>query len=140
MWVRESVDLTKYVGSEVVLRFDYVTDDAVNWHGLCLDNLALDATGYVDDAETMDDGWTSRGFIRHDNRLKQTYLVQLVTQGETVAVQRLEVGPDGVGEWVVPSPEEDREVTLLISALAPSTTQRASYSLWLEKVREPAGQ
>ena len=50
-WVEDSVDLTPYAGSEVLIRFEYVTDDAVNGRGLCLDDFAIDEIGWADDAE-----------------------------------------------------------------------------------------
>ena len=139
-WVRERVDLSGYAGSRVTLRFEYVTDDAINWHGLCLDNLRIEGADWADDVERGGDGWISQGFIRHDNRLAQRYAVQWIVLGESVSVQRLAVNPDGVGEWQVPWPDQGGQATLAISALAPATTQRASYSLWLEEVSQAARQ
>ena len=52
----DDVDLTPYAGSEVLVRFEYVTDDAVNGRGLCLDDFAIDEIGWADDAES-DGGW-----------------------------------------------------------------------------------
>jgi len=48
VWVREEIDLTAYAGGPLLLRFDYVTDDAVNGAGLCLDNLAVQAIGWAE--------------------------------------------------------------------------------------------
>jgi hypothetical protein len=70
-------------------------------------------------------------------------LLQLVREGQDVTVQRLDVDAHGQGEWIIPAPADEEEVTLVISALAPVTTQRASYSLWVEELEEraePVGQ
>ena len=40
-WIAESVDLGEFAGEQVLLRFQYVTDDAVNAPGLCLRQAAL---------------------------------------------------------------------------------------------------
>ena len=76
-WVDDSVDLTPYAGSEVLVRFEYVTDDAVNGRGLCLDDFAIDEIGWADDAEN-DGGWEADGFARVNNLVPEEFLVQIV--------------------------------------------------------------
>jgi len=44
-WVEERVDLTPYAGKTILLRFEYVTDDAVNRPGFCLDDIAIPELG-----------------------------------------------------------------------------------------------
>ena len=56
-WVEEQVDLTSFAGKEILLRFEMVTDDAVNQPGLLLDNIAIPEIGYQDDGETGAGGW-----------------------------------------------------------------------------------
>ena len=130
IWVREEIDLTPYVGGSVLVRFDYVTDDAVNAPGLCLDNLQVEAIGWMDDVEAGEDGWRAVGFVRHDNVLPQDWIVQAIMPGEEPRVERLEVGPDGRGEWLLPPIAEGGEdLILAISALASTTTERAEYAL-----------
>jgi len=130
IWVREEIDLTPYVGGSVLVRFDYVTDDAVNAPGLCLDNLQVDAIGWVDDVEAGEDGWRAVGFVRHDNVLPQDWIVQAIMPGEEPRVERLDVGPNGRGEWLLPPIAEGGEdLILAISALASTTTERAEYAL-----------
>ena len=129
IWVREEIDLTPYVGGSVLVRFDYVTDDAVNAPGLCLDNLQVEAIGWMDDVEAGEDGWRAVGFVRHDNVLPQDWIVQAIMPGEEPRVERLEVGPDGRGEWLLPPIAEGGEdLILAISALASTTTERAEYA------------
>ena len=40
-WLRESIDLTPFAGGPVLLRFEYVTDDAVYLDGLLIDDLSI---------------------------------------------------------------------------------------------------
>jgi immune inhibitor A len=132
VWVRERIDLTPYAGQRVLLRFDYVTDDAVNAPGLCLDNLEVRAIGWSDDVEAGEEGWRAAGFVRHDNVLPQGWIVQAIVPGEPPRVERLAVSADGRGAWRLPPVGEGGEdLILAISALAPTTTERAAYALRL---------
>jgi len=45
-WTQESIDLSDFAGKTVQLRFEYVTDAALNGEGLLLDDLTIDAIGY----------------------------------------------------------------------------------------------
>lgn len=133
-WVEEVVDLGPYAGTEIVLRVDVVTDDAVNVAGLALDDLAIPAIGWRDDVEGGEAGWRADGFLRHDNVLAQEYLVQLVTWGEEAGIRRLAVGEDGRGAWRVPGWGGAVERALLVvSALTPGTEAPAPYTLRLEE-------
>ena len=135
VWVRETMALKPFCGQQAMIRFDYVTDDAVNKPGLCLDDLALDPLGFLDDVESGADEWQAEGFLRHDNRLPQRYIVQLVEFGQVPKVRRLPVGSDGRGEWLIEGfGGEVERALLIISAIAPVTTQTASYRLRLEQL------
>jgi hypothetical protein len=79
--VRESVDISDYAGQQVWLRFEYITDAAVNGDGLLLDDVAIPETGYFTDFEMDDPSWQAEGFVRIDNVLPQTYRLTLITQG-----------------------------------------------------------
>ncbi len=132
-WVDEQVDLTPYAGKEVLVRFEMITDDAVNLPGLLIDNIAIPEIGYTDDAETDAGGWESVGWARTDNSLAQRWLVQLVELGgDTFTVQRMAVGADGSGELTV-SLSDLSEAVLTVSGLTPVTTEPASYSYEITK-------
>lgn len=128
-WVNERVDLTPFAGKEILLRFEMVTDDAVNKPGLLIDNLRIPEIGWQDDGESGEAGWTSEGWILTDNSVAQRWLVQVLEIGSgTVTVQQIAVGPDGAGEFRIDNMGDLDEVMLTISALAPVTTEKASYS------------
>jgi len=80
-WILERVDLSDYAGQEVTLRFEYITDAAVNGEGLLLDDLEITAFGYSEGFEMDDGGWEAKGFVRLYNRLPQTYRLLLVELG-----------------------------------------------------------
>jgi hypothetical protein len=131
-WVEEEIDLTPYVGQEILLRFEYITDGAVNHVGLCVDDIAIPELGYFYDAES-DDQWAAEGFIRTDNILSQRFLVQLIVLGPDVRVQRMELDEAQTGRLVVEDLGKGVEgAVLVISALAPVTTELASYEYSIE--------
>lgn len=127
-WIEEQVDLSPYAGREILLRFEYVTDDAVNRPGFALDDLSIPEIGYSSDFEADDGGWSARGFIRHANVLPQQWLVQLVLFGAQTTVQRLPLEADQTGQWEIPLGDGTRRAVIAISAFAPVTTEPASYS------------
>ncbi|MBE9472032.1 MAG: immune inhibitor A [Chloroflexi bacterium] len=138
-WVREEVNLTPYVGSEVLVRFAYLTDEAVIGAGFVLDDVAIPEIGYADDVEEgEEEGWEAAGFVRSDNFVAQRYLALLISLGgslgDEVTVERLQVEEDQVAEWMVPLGSENLgEAVLVLSGLAPLTTQPAPYCLAIEK-------
>ena len=125
-WIKETVDLSAYAGSKVFVRFEFLTDDAVNGPGLCLDDIAIPQIGFFDDAEG-DGGWVANGFIRTDNRVRQRFMVQVVEVSTGVTVRQMPL--DGTqGQLVVRGlgSQVDHAV-LIIAALAPATTEVAGY-------------
>jgi hypothetical protein len=127
-WIREEVDLSDYAGQQVQVRFEYITDDAVNRPGLVLDDISIPQIDYSSDFELDEGGWEAAGFIRHANVLSQRWLVQLVTFGPETTVQRLELSEDQTGAWTVPLDRDTDRAIVAISALAPVTTEWGSYS------------
>lgn len=131
-WVEEEMDLTPYVGQEILLRFEYVTDGAVNQVGFCVDDIAIPELGYSHDAEGNEQ-WAAEGFIRTNNILTQRFLVQLIVLGPEVRVQRMELDEAQTGRLVVEHLGKGVEgAVLVVSALAPVTTELASYEYSIE--------
>lgn len=77
-WRSETVDISSYSGTEVELRFEYVTDAAVYGEGFLLDDIQISAINYYADLETDDGGWNSQGWVRIQNLLPQSYKLFLV--------------------------------------------------------------
>lgn len=129
-WVEEQVDLTPFAGKEVLIRFEMVTDDAVNHAGLLIDNIAIPELGYKDDGESGEGGWEAAGWILTDNTVTQRWLVQVLEIGKNgdLTLQRMVVGPDGRGQLTLSDLGALEEAILVISGLAPVTTEPAAYS------------
>ncbi len=133
IWIKEEIDLSHYVGQEVMIRFEYITDDAYNDPGLCVDDIAIPELGYFHDAETPG-GWKAEGFIHSSNILPQEWIVQVIETGAGTTVEEMELGETQEGRLVIENfGDEVNGAVLVVAALAPSTTEIASYeySLYL---------
>jgi hypothetical protein len=131
-WILEQVDLSPYTGQQVLVRFEYITDDAVNRPGFVVDDIAIPEIGYSSDFESGTDGWEAEGFIRHANVLPQRFIVQMVLFGSQTTVQRLELAEDQTGQWQVPLGGDIDRAVISISGIAPVTTEPASYQYEVE--------
>ena len=128
-WIQETVDLTPYAGQKVQVRFEMVTDDAVNLPGLCLDNISVPELGFADTAETDEAGWQAEGFVRIDNQLPQRFLVQIIEQGKATRIERLPLDDQQHGTISIEGFGRDLDrVVLAISGLSRYTTEPAAYS------------
>ena len=136
-WQRLSADLSTYAGQEIALRFEYITDAAVNQAGLAIDDIELVVDGQIilsDDVESGEGEWIAEGFVRHANVLRQAWLLQLVTfaQDGTTEVTRLLADEHLTsGAWSIPLDRDVPRAILAISALAPVTTESATYEFSL---------
>ena len=130
-WVQEQVDLTPYAGQKVQIRFEEVTDDAVNLQGFALDAISIPELHFQDNV-TSDNGWVSNGFIRSNNILPEHFTMQaLVYTGTTFTMQSLAVDLAS-GQGTLHIPNFGRQVTrvvLVVSAYTPETTLLAHYQL-----------
>ena len=124
-WIQESVDLSQFAGKKVYLRFEYITDAAVNGEGLLLDMVEIPEIGYLADFEQDDGGWNGDGFVRIENALPQTFRVSLIQNGGDTRVYKYTVNP---GELINIPVEIGRSgATLVVSGTTRFTRQPASY-------------
>ena len=68
-WIQEEVDLSDFAGKKVQLRFEYITDGAVNGEGFLVDDIEVPQIDYFADFETDDGGWSAEGFRAHSKHL-----------------------------------------------------------------------
>ncbi|MCC7370267.1 MAG: immune inhibitor A [Chloroflexi bacterium] len=132
-WLAESIDLTPFAGREVLVRFEYVTDQGYNAQGALLDDIEIPELAFRDDAEA-DAGWTAEGFLRSANQIPQTWSLRLVEQqrGGQTTVRALRVDANGQLTERIPSLGGSTErAVLVISGLSPRTLEAAPYTLTL---------
>ena len=136
-WIEEEVDLGAYAGKQILLRLEYVTDDAVNGVGFLVDDLSISEIGFHDDAET-DGAWEARGFFRTDGILPQYFIVQLVryVNGLPEVERAMLIGEDesAVSFSLSGYGDEVQRAALIVSGATPVTTEAARFNVRLAPV------
>jgi hypothetical protein len=127
-WIEEEVDLSTYAGQVIDVRFEYITDDAINQVGFLVDDIAIPAIGYFDDVEAGDGEWVAEGFVRMDNVLPQRYVVQTIELGDEPRVRRMTLDEGNRGQITINGvSDKEHQVVLVVSGITPFTTEVATY-------------
>jgi hypothetical protein len=124
--VDEQLDLSRYAGKRVLVRFEQVTDDEVNLQGLAIAHVQVPEIGF--DGDTTLQGWQPAGWVHAGNTLAEHWIVQAIIYGSHgVQVTRMPVDVDGRGSLRIP--RGSSHVVVEISPVAPLTTRTARYTL-----------
>jgi immune inhibitor A len=127
-WKHLTADLSPYVGKQVQLRFQYVTDGNLNFGGFAVDDIEI--TGLPTDEAETDNGWTVSGFIRSTNLVSQRYMVQVLRFGARATVERHAVD---TGELTLDlDTTGDRRVLLAVTGFAVRTTEPVAFNVGVE--------
>jgi immune inhibitor A len=129
-WIQESVDLSPYAGQKVQVRFEYVTDAAVNGEGFLLDDVSVPAVDYFTDFETDNGDWQAEGFARVENVLPQTFRLSLIVKhsnGETT-VTPVSLNSENIADVPLNLQSGDQAV-LVVTGTTRFTREPAVYSL-----------
>jgi hypothetical protein len=135
-WIHQEVDLTPFVGQNVHIRFEYLTDDGPNSPGFFIDDIEIPELGFRDDSESEIGGWAANGFLRSAGILPQEWLLQLIVQAEGgTTVEQLQLNPDNTGKWELKL-SQDETAVLVISGLTRGTTEKAQYKYRLKTLSD----
>ena len=128
-WIQETVDLSQFAGQVVSLRFDYITDAAVNGEGFQVDDITIPEIGYSEGFESGDGGWEGAGFVRIQNVLPQTFRLALITHaGNGTTVDIIPVRADQTAQIPVRIGSNDvQDVVLVVSATTRFTREQTAY-------------
>lgn len=124
-WIEERIDLSRYAGKSIFVRFEYVTDAAVNGEGFLLDDVRIEAAGYSSDFEADDGGWVAEGFVRVQNVLPQTFGLALVLTGDS-SVTMIPLNEDQTAEITI-SLQRGEKAYLVVAGTTRFTRELASY-------------
>lgn len=127
-WVTEEVDLSAFAGKTVQIRFEYVTDAALNGEGFLLDDVQIEAINYQEGFEEGDGDWEAAGFVRVENTLPQTYRLTLITRGDTTTVTHIPVNPDQTAAIPL-SLKSGEEAVLIVTGTTRFTRLPAAYQI-----------
>jgi hypothetical protein len=131
-WVAERLDLSAWAGQKILLRWELVTDDAVNLEGLAIRDVVLELDGNPAPIPLDDAGWQDDGWQRVPERLPMRWGLQVVafgSQGAGLKTWRIPVDAAGHARIDLPEIADDASVIVAISGLTPATRQAAAYRL-----------
>ena len=136
-WLKEEIDLTPFSGQEVLLRFEYVTDDSLHGPGVCLDDIAIPAIGFLDDAEEPGEVWESYGFVRTENTVPQGYVLRVIELGTETRVRDIELDEQQQATLLLAEFGTRLDhVVIVIAGLAEGTTLPTAFELEVRPSRE----
>ncbi len=126
-WIEEKVDLSEYAGKKISIRFEYLTDAAVNGEGFMVDDVRVDAAGYSSDFEAGDDGWQAEGFVRVQNVLPQTFGLALIKTGDS-SVTMIPLNEDQTAEIPL-SLKAGEKAYLVVTGTTRFTRELGAYQI-----------
>ncbi len=130
-WIFEDVDLSQYAGKKVQLRFEYITDGAVNGEGLLLDDVSIPEIGYSTDFESDNGGWTAEGFVRIQSSLPQTFRLALIKEGgRGTTVEYIPLSADNKADIPLHFGDGFSRAVLVVSGTTRFTRQPADYQFF----------
>lgn len=130
-WWQERVDLSPYAGSKILLRFEYVTDEAYSGPGVALRDIRIPAIQF-DDTANDHSGWVATGWLLTDDQVPERYIVQIIVTGATPAVYRMPLDADNRGGLSLASlAQAGQGVVVVVSAVAPKTSEAGTFTLQL---------
>ena len=131
-WQDGEASLGLYAGRDALVRFHYVTDDAINGPGMCVHDIKI--SGDADVGDTAD--WVPDGFVRANNQVRQDWIVWVIVDGSDKMAQQINLTWDAESERIVGSvPVEnlsDARLVVAVAPTAPATMQPGSYRVWAE--------
>jgi hypothetical protein len=128
-WIDEEVDLNAYAGGDVLLRFEYVTDQSYNGQGFAFRNVRLPQAG-IDEPGAVDGPWNAEGWVRVDAPVPEQWNLRLVRwTPRGILVDPVPVNADGTATFELDATAV--RSTLVVAPTAPRTLLPGTYSLTL---------
>jgi hypothetical protein len=116
-----------------LLRFEYITDTAVNTEGFLVDDIRVPAIGYEEGFEHDDGGWASEGFVRIHNLIPQTYQLAIIERGSEIRVRKVTVDSSGSARIPIQIGGDIEEVILIVTGTSWYSRLPASYGIKIDQ-------
>lgn len=131
-WQDGTASLASYAGRDALVRFHYVTDDAINGPGFCVQGMSVSG----DDLGSDTVGWEPDGFVLVNNRVKQDWIVWVLGDGPEPWATRMTLRRDTEQDTYVGSLRVStalgQKLVVAVAPTAPATMEEAQYRLWVE--------
>jgi len=126
-WIDEEIDLTPLAGSEVLVRFEYLTDQSYNAHGFALRDFQVPQLG-IDEPGAFEQGWTAEGWVRVDAPVPERWNLRLIRWTPSgVFIDPIGVALDGTATFTLD--DTATRSILVVAPTAPRTLLPANYSV-----------
>jgi immune inhibitor A len=126
-WVDEEVDLTPFVGTDLLVRFEYLTDQSFNAQGFAMRDFEVPQLEIAEPG-VLESAWSAEGWVRVDAPVPERWNLRLVRwTPDGVFVDPIGVTLDGSAVFNL-DPTATRS-TLVISPTAPRTLLPAKFSI-----------
>ena len=113
----------------ILLRFEYITDEASTGSGICLDDISIPEISFRDDVET-DGLWQHSGFSRISGKTNQNYLLAIVELGESPTIRTIKLDQFANGSFLIEGfGSRIDTATIIIAPMSSATSMPASYML-----------
>lgn len=90
-WLKESVSLNNYVGQQIQVRFEVLTDGGITERGFAIDDIAIPELGYETNVEAGTDGWQADGFLQTGWQIPQKWSILLIEEGPRPVVTEIKL-------------------------------------------------
>ena len=131
-WRDGTVSLAPYAGQDTLVRFHYVTDDAINGPGMCIQDMRISGEPQADERN----GWVADGFVPVNNRVRQDWIVWVMVDGPEPSVTRASLTWNVENDRHIGSipvrVSSDQRLIVAIAPIAPATMEEATYRLWAQ--------
>ena len=123
-WLKEAISLNNYVGQEIMLRFEVVTDSAVTGRGFALSDLQ------IPELDSIPIQWQAEGFVQTGWQLPQQWRLNFIQKGGGgTGPQVIPLPLDALNQGQWPLEIGRNGGVLVITPLTPFIAQPANY--WL---------
>ena len=128
-WRDGAASLAQYAGRDAMVRFHYVTDDAINGPGMCVREMRISGEPHADGWEN----WAADGFVLVNNRVRQDWIVWVIVDGPEPSVTRASLTRDAENDRRVAAVpvnvSPDQRLLVAVAPIAPATMAEAKYRI-----------
>ncbi|MHB8087279.1 MAG: hypothetical protein ACYDH2_03430 [Anaerolineaceae bacterium] len=132
-WIEKQINLSKYAGQKVLVRFEYITDSTIQKEGFLIDDISLPALAYSCDFEADSCGWEADGFVRTQAFLPQIYRLAILDgSGQNRATEVPLTGKNVVS--VTLTVGRTKPVVFVVAAGTPFSRDLTNYSFNVSEI------